>query len=215
MLVQDACQAHGARFRERPLTDFSPYVAYSFYPTKNLGALGDGGAIATNGGAISNRLRLLRDGGRKDDQVSRIPAINSRLDEMQCCYLRAFLPHLDDWNFRRAQLANLYDVLLRPCHGVRSVARGCGSVNHLYVIRAMNRDRLRDCLARHGVMTAVHYPNPLHLQPAFRSRVLQRGGLPRAEKACREIVSLPLWPYMPDAAVTEVTARILEFYRKN
>lgn len=213
VVVQDACQAHGTRFRERPLTDFSPYVAYSFYPTKNLGALGDGGAIATNRRAISNRLRLLRDGGRKNDQVSRIPAINSRLDEMQCCYLRAFLPHLDDWSVRRARLANRYDELLRPCYGVRPLARGSGSVNHLYVIRVPKRDRLRDHLARYNVMTAIHYPIPLHLQPAFRSRDLGRGDLPQAEKVCREIVSLPLWPYMPDVFIMEVAARILEFYQ--
>ncbi len=93
VLVQDACQAHGSRYAGKPLTDFSPYVAYSFYPTKNLGALGDGGAVTTNQRKIADVIRLLRDGGRRNDQLGRIPAINSRLDEMQCCYLRAFLPH--------------------------------------------------------------------------------------------------------------------------
>jgi dTDP-3-amino-3,4,6-trideoxy-alpha-D-glucose transaminase len=199
-LVQDACQAHGARYRGKPLTDFSPYVAYSFYPTKNLGALGDGGAVTTNLNSIAAQLRLLRDGGRRNDQISRIPAINSRLDEMQCCYLRAFLPHLRDWTARRATLAQLYDDLLRDTPTVRPIARGEDSVDHLYVVRASHRESLRKRLAEQGIMTAIHYPVPLHRQPAFRTK----DNLPHAEKACREILSLPLWPYLPKNSIKTV-----------
>jgi dTDP-3-amino-3,4,6-trideoxy-alpha-D-glucose transaminase len=198
-LVQDACQAHGARYEGRPLSDFSPYVAYSFYPTKNLGALGDGGAIVTNRPAIAEKLRLLRDGGRRSDQVSRIVAVNSRLDEMQCCYLRAFLPHLAAWNQRRSHLAALYDELLQESK-VQPIPRGQGSVDHLYVVRSSKRDRLRKQLATRHVMTAIHYPVPLHRQPAFRTK--ER--LPNAERACREILSLPLWPYLSEESVREV-----------
>jgi dTDP-4-amino-4,6-dideoxygalactose transaminase len=199
-LVQDACQAHGARYAGRPLTEFSPYVAYSFYPTKNLGALGDGGAIVTNRAPLAARLRLLRDGGRRNDQLARVPAINSRLDEMQCCYLRAFLPHLQDWTARRVRLAVLYDELLRDSAIVRPIPRGEGSVDHLYVVRSRSREKLRKHLSGCGVMTAVHYPIPLHRQPAFRTP--ER--LPHAEKACREILSLPLWPYLEEERVREV-----------
>jgi dTDP-4-amino-4,6-dideoxygalactose transaminase len=199
-LVQDACQAHGARYGGKPLTDFSPYVAYSFYPTKNLGALGDGGAVTTNRDAIAARLRSLRDGGRRNDQVSRTPAINSRLDEMQCCYLRAFLPHLRDWTARRATLAQLYDELLQDTRAVRPIARGENSVDHLYVVRARRREPLRTYLAEQGIMTAIHYPIPLHLQPAFRAK----DTLPNAENACREILSLPLWPYLPKKSLHTV-----------
>jgi dTDP-4-amino-4,6-dideoxygalactose transaminase len=205
-IVHDACQAHGA-----PLSFAAP-AAYSFYPTKNLPCLGDGGAVLTDSKTLAERVRHLRDGGRRNDQIARERAINSRLDEMQACYLRAFLPKLASWNADRVRLASLYDELLGDCPGVRPVARRKGSVCHLYVIRARRRDALRDFLAGYGIGTGVHYPAPLHLQPAFRAFGPGRGALPVAEKACREILSLPLWPCMPDAIPREVADRIHEFY---
>jgi dTDP-3-amino-3,4,6-trideoxy-alpha-D-glucose transaminase len=213
VLVQDACQAHGARFQGRPLTEFSGCAGYSFYPTKNLGALGDGGAIVTNRAAVARKLSLLRDGGRCNDQVSRVVGINSRLDEMQCCYLRAFLPHLADWNARRARVAAIYDEVLAGCPGIRPVARGADSVHHLYVARAARRNQLRDFLLRNGIASAVHYPVPLHLQPAFQGSGLRRGDLPVAERACREIISLPLWPHMPEAVACRVAQTVRRFYK--
>ena len=212
VLLQDACQAHGAQEAGRPLVSFSPAVAYSFYPTKNLPCLGDGGAVLTDSRAVAGKLRQLRDGGRHHDHVARVRATNSRLDEMQACYLRAFLPMLAEWNQRRARLAALYDQALAGCQGVRPLARRAGSVCHLYVVRAARRARLRKFLAERGVTTAVHYAIPLHLQPAFRDCGPRRGGLPVAEQACREVLSLPLGPYMPETAVEEVAARVREFY---
>lgn len=205
IVVQDACQAHGA-----PL-DFAAPAAYSFYPTKNLPCLGDGGAVLTDSRAFAERVRLLRDGGRRNDQVSRVRAVNSRLDEMQACYLRAFLPRLREWNADRARLADLYDRALADCPAVRPLARRAGSVCHLYVVRARRRERLREHLGRHGIATGVHYPVPMHLQPAFREFGPKRGALPMAERACREVLSLPLWPYMADGMVEEVAARVREF----
>jgi dTDP-3-amino-3,4,6-trideoxy-alpha-D-glucose transaminase len=212
VLLQDACQAHGAQEAGRPFTSFSPAVAYSFYPTKNLPSLGDGGAVLTDSRAVAEKLRRLRDGGRRNDQVARTRAINSRLDEIEACYLRAFLPKLAEWNQRRARLAALYDQALAGCDGVRPVGRRAGSVCHLYVVRAVRRDRLRKFLAKRGVITGVHYPVPLHLQPAFQDCGMKRSALPVAEQACREVLSLPLWPYMPETAVEEVAARVREFY---
>jgi dTDP-3-amino-3,4,6-trideoxy-alpha-D-glucose transaminase len=213
VLVQDACQAHGARFGGRPLTEFSACAGYSFYPTKNLGSLGDGGAIVTNRAAVARTLRMLRDGGRRNDQISRVAGINSRLDEMQCCYLRAFLPHLADWNGRRARIAAIYDELLAGCDGIRPLAGGADSVHHLYVARAARRSQLRDFLRRNGIASAIHYPVPLHLQPAFHGCGLRRGDLPVAEKACREIISLPLWPHMPEGAARRVARTVRRFYQ--
>jgi dTDP-4-amino-4,6-dideoxygalactose transaminase len=213
-LIQDACQAHGARCGGRAFTRYSPWVAYSFYPTKNLGCLGDGGAVVTNSAAVARQIRLLRDGGRDNDQFSRLPALNSRLDEMQACYLRAFLLHLDDWNRRRARLGALYDEALAGCAAVEPVRRSPESVNHLYVIRARNRDRLRAHLQKHGISTAIHYPQPLHLHPAFAGCGAKPGSLPQAERACREILSLPLWPYMPESAVQRVAEQTLRFYKR-
>jgi dTDP-4-amino-4,6-dideoxygalactose transaminase len=206
-VMQDACQAHGAPVSGRA-------IAYSFYPTKNLPCLGDGGAVTTDSMGIAVRLRSLRDGGRHNDQIARERAINSRLDEMQACYLRAFLPKLVEWNADRVRLAGLYDAALADCPGVKPIARREGSVCHLYVVRAARRERLRRFLGEQGIMTGMHYPVPLHLQPAFRDRRLGKGDLPVAERACREIVSLPLWPGMAEAAVEEVAGQIRRFYRR-
>jgi dTDP-3-amino-3,4,6-trideoxy-alpha-D-glucose transaminase len=211
-LVQDACQAHGATWDGKPFTKFSPYVAYSFYPTKNLGALGDGGAIATGAAKVAAAVRLLRDGGRRRGHVSEVAGVNSRLDEMQACYLRAFLPRLDEWNACRARTAALYDEALGDCPDLRTLQRPHGGVYHLYVIRAAHRGRLREFLHARGIGTGIHYSAPLHLQKAFRAAGLKRGALPHAERACREVLSLPLWPYLPEASAGKVAAAIREFY---
>lgn len=208
IVAQDACQAHGAG----PFTKASPYVAYSFYPTKNLPCLGDGGAALTDARRVANAVRLLRDGARRQGQVSRVRAVNSRLDEMQACYLRAFLPKLPEWNAQRVKLCALYDEFLQGCEGLQPLARRPGSVCHLYVARAARRTRLRKFLAERGVITGVHYPVPLHLQPAFQDCGARRGDLPVAERACKEVVSLPLWPGMRRAMVEEVAGRVREFY---
>jgi len=207
-LIQDAAQAHGARFHGKPLAAFSRYVAYSFYPTKNLGCMGDGGAIITDNAATRARLTVLRDGGRHGDQIAHSFGVNSRLDELQCCFLRAFLPHLNNWNAHRASIAAIYDEELRGCPGVTLVKRTGGSVHHLYVIRAERRDQLREHLASQGIGTAVHYPVPLHRHPAFS----QKGSLPHAEQAVTEIVSLPLWPYLKESSARLVAGRIRRFY---
>jgi len=212
-LIQDACQAHGASFHGKPFTAFSPYVAYSFYPTKNLGCLGDGGAIATNRKPTAKLLRELRDGGRRGGQITFRPGINSRLDEMHACYLRAFLPHLAEWNRHRRNIAAFYDQALRDCPGIQLIERTADSVCHLYVIRAARRDKLRAFLASKGIGTGIHYPVPMHLHPTFAASGQKRGDLPHAEKACREILSLPIWPYMPESAATEVAERLHEYYR--
>jgi dTDP-3-amino-3,4,6-trideoxy-alpha-D-glucose transaminase len=212
-ILQDACQAHGASCGDKPFTRWSA-AAYSFYPTKNLPCLGDGGAVLTDSAPAAARLRLLREGGRKNDQYSRLRGINSRLDEMQACYLRAFLPHLTDWNRSRTARAALYDEALRDCGGVLPVRHRAGSVHHLYVVRARRREALRRHLAALGIMTAIHYPIPLHLHRAFADCGLRRGDLPVAEKACREIVSLPLWPLMPESMPAHVAQAVRAFYEK-
>ena len=214
VLLQDACQAHGAMHQGKPLAAYGPYVAYSFYPTKNLGGLGDGGAIVTNSRAVDRRLRQARDGGRRPGgQVSYSKGINSRLDELQCCYLRAFLPKLEEWNADRRRLATLYDDALAGCEPVRPVRTSAESVRHLYVIRVPKlRDKLRAHLTAQGISTGIHYPAPLHLMPAFREGGLRRGDLPHAERACRELVSLPLWPRMPDWMALKTAETIRQFF---
>ncbi|MDX2180455.1 MAG: DegT/DnrJ/EryC1/StrS family aminotransferase [Bryobacteraceae bacterium] len=203
-VLQDACQAHGA-----PLTGLR---AYSFYPTKNLGCLGDGGAVVTDDARFAKRLREIRDGGRRGGQVAFVEGINSRLDEIQACYLRAFLPKLGEWNRRRRRLAAIYDAAFEDLESVRPVRRWPCSVVHLYVVRARRRDKLREHLAAKGIATGVHYPQPLHLHPAFADNGLRRGDLPHTEKACREIVSLPLHPFLDDFDVESIANEVRTFY---
>ncbi len=212
IVIQDACQAHGAVYQGGPLTERSAYVCYSFYPTKNLGALGDGGAIATADESVAARLRMQRDGGRgARPQVAETWGVNSRLDEMQCCFLRAFLPELREWNAHRAAIARIYDERLAACSGVKLLRRD-NSVHHLYVVRAQGRDELKQYLERRGIGTGVHYPVPLHLHPAFSDCGLRAGDLPEAEVACGEVLSLPVWPYMEFAAAEEVAECVRGFY---
>ncbi len=213
VLIQDACQAHGAFCGGRPLTAYSPYVAYSFYPTKNLGCLGDGGAIVTSRRSVAGKSRLLRDGGRDARHVSHIRAVNARLDEIQAAFLRVFLTRLKMRNERRRLLAADYAAALEGCDGATPVAQSEESVRHLFVVRARRRDLLRKYLAARGVQTGIHYPVPLHLHPAFGGCGAKRGEFPHAEKACREIVSLPLWPDLPRTSVQRVADLIRTFYR--
>jgi dTDP-3-amino-3,4,6-trideoxy-alpha-D-glucose transaminase len=213
VLVQDACQAHGAFWSGRPLTAFSPYVAYSFYPTKNLGCLGDGGAVATSRRSVAAKARLFRDGARDARHVSQTRALNARLDEIQAVFLRVFLTRLGMRNELRRRLAADYEGALEGCDGVTPVAQSDDSVRHLYVVRARRRDLLRKYLAARGVQTGIHYPVPLHLHPAFSSCRAKRGEFPHAEKACSEIVSLPLWPDLPRSSVLRVAELVRAFYR--
>lgn len=212
-LIQDACQAHGATHLGRPLSTYSPFVCYSFYPTKNLGCLGDGGAVLTRSANANRLLRLLRDGGRRGGQVAAIQAVNSRLDEFHACYLRAFLPHLDESNSHRRRIAGLYRECLAGIPGVRLLAENAESVHHLFVIRVRRRKALRDFLASHGIQTGVHYPVPLHRHPAFRSTVPAGLCLPAAERACREILSLPIGLHIRPADARRAASLVRRFYR--
>jgi dTDP-3-amino-3,4,6-trideoxy-alpha-D-glucose transaminase len=217
VVVQDACQAHGATRNGKPLAAYSNYVTYSFYPTKNLGCLGDGGAIVTNRPTVAKRLRQIRDGGRgfgglPQNQIAYVAGINARLDEIQCCYLNAFLPQLQQWTAQRRALAAVYDEMLAGVDGVGLVRRTAEAVCHLYVIRAKKRNPLREHLGKLGIGTGIHYPVPLHLHPAFAAAKQRKGSLPHAERAAQEIVSLPLWPQLPVEAVREVADAVRKFY---
>ncbi len=209
VVVEDACQAHGARYEGQTVGTIASLGALSFYPTKNLGAFGDGGAVLAADADDAARLRQLRNGGQKDRYSHDLSGINSRLDEMQAAILRAKLGHLDAWNERRRQLAALYNEELRGASVVlqheQPYAR---AVNHLYVIRHKRRDALVTALAAEGIQALIHYPVPLHLQGAFRHLGGKPGDSPVAEQACGEILSLPLYPELGDAQVRQVAAAV-------
>lgn len=209
-IIQDACQAHGATFRSKPLTQWSRWVAYSFYPTKNLGALGDAGALVTDDAELAQAARLLRTGGVKSCAVSERPAINSRLDELQAAILRAKLAHLEEWNRQRRRLAACYAERIGPPVG--GLPPAGEHVFHLYVIRDRRRLALRRFLSKAGIGTSVHYPRPLHFQRAFGGSLSRkRGTLPIAERACQEILSLPLDPYLTEKEVEQVCGTVCDF----
>lgn len=211
VVVEDACQAHLATAGGRPVGRGSAAAAYSFYPTKNLGALGDGGAVVTDDAALAERLRRLRNYGSSRKYVHEEPGVNSRLDELQAAFLRARLTRLDMGNAARRAIAARYGARLAGKTGLvlPAEASWAEAVYHLYVVRSARRDALRADLAAAGVETLIHYPVACHLQPAFASLGFGRGAFPLAEQLAAELLSLPLWPGMGDAGVDEVARAVL------
>jgi len=214
-IVEDAAQAHGARYRGRRVGGLAALGCFSFYPSKNLGALGDGGAITTDDGELATRVALLRDHGQRQKYVHDIVGFTSRLDGLQAAWLRVKLRRLEQWNARRRALAGLYDRALRDAPGIRLpvTAPEREHVYHLYVIRCHERDALKTHLEACGIAAGLHYPRPLHLQPAFAHLGYRAGDFPAAEAAAREVLALPLYPEMSDAAAAEVSDAVLAWSR--
>ncbi|HEY3108541.1 MAG TPA: DegT/DnrJ/EryC1/StrS family aminotransferase [Chloroflexota bacterium] len=206
-VLEDAAQAHGARYKGRPVGSLGDACAWSFYPTKNLGALGDAGAITTDDPALAERARRLREYGQTSRYVHATKGINSRMDAMQAAFLRIKLPRLAAWTTARRERAALYGRLLE---GVvkPSVAAYGEHVFHLYVVRAPDRDALRARLQERGIGTQVHYPIPVHRQAAYRETLDQAPYLPVTERAAAEILSLPLYPELPLADVETVAGAL-------
>jgi dTDP-4-amino-4,6-dideoxygalactose transaminase len=210
-LIEDACQAIGARYKDRPVGTISGVGALSFYPTKNLGALGDGGAVVADDAALAARLRRLRNGGQENRYRHLEPGINSRLDEIQAAILRVGLGRLESWTERRRALAAQYFSGLEGAGvGLPYEQPYARAVYHLFVVRHPHRDALAAALKERGIGTLIHYPFPLHLQEAFASLGGQEGDFPVAERAAEEILSLPLYPSMTDAQAEAVVAAVRE-----
>jgi dTDP-4-amino-4,6-dideoxygalactose transaminase len=209
-VIEDCAQSHGARLGTARTGAFGDLAAFSFYPTKNLGALGDGGLVATSDDGLAGRLRALREYGWRERYVSDLAGMNSRLDEIQAAVLRVKLSTLEADNGRRAAIAAAYDQglagLTLTLPGRRA---GANHVFHQYVVRSARRDALRAALAARGIGTNIHYPVPVHLQPAYRGRVaLAPSGLGESERAAREVLSLPLYPQLAATAVAETIAAL-------
>ena len=218
-IVEDCCQAHLATAEGRPVGTIGAAGAFSFYPTKNLGALGDGGAVVTNDAALAARIKRLRNGGQSDRYHHEDAGVNSRLDEMQAAILRARLPRLGAWTGRRRGLAAAYRRLLRNTPGIDVPAeRDPGHVYHLFVVRVHDissvrlqpdqhaRTDLQTSLASRGIETLIHYPVPIPRQPAFAG--IQPADCPIAMRACNEVLSLPLYPGLSDVDVERVAAAV-------
>ncbi len=213
-LIEDAAQAHGALYKNKPVGSFGTFAIFSFYPAKNLGALGDGGAIVTNNKKLATQFRLLREYGQIKKYYHLQSGRNSRLDSIQAAMLRVKLKHLDDWNKDRQQhaaqynqkLSSLTPVVLPSDYKMRK------SIYHLYVIKAPNRDKLMKYLLKKNITTLIHYPIPLHLQKAYSHLGYKRGDFPNAEKISRLILSLPMYPQLSQEQIDYTASSIKEFY---
>jgi dTDP-3-amino-3,4,6-trideoxy-alpha-D-glucose transaminase len=206
-VIEDCCQAHLATCAGRPVGSFSAIAAYSFYPTKNLGALGDGGALTTNDVTLAEHAKRLRNGGQTDRYHHIEFGVNSRLDEVQAAILRARLPFLTKWTTRRRELARTYRAALLDVDTVKVPPQfDPGHVYHLFPVLSATREATQAHLRDRGVETLIHYPVPIPRQPAFAS--MNPGDCPVATRVCQQIFSLPLYPALKDAAVTTVTTAL-------
>ena len=209
-VLEDCAQAHGATYHGKRVGSYGDIAAFSFYPTKNLGAYGDGGAIVSNNSELIERANLLRQYGWRERYTSDIKGMNSRLDELQAAVLRVKLRHLDSWNAARRERAALYTELV---HGVtlpREMPYG-ESVYHLYVVQTPKRDALVTYLKERGIGTMIQYPHAIHLQPAYTNLGYREGSLPVSERLAREIVSLPLYPELSMDDVKMIAKAVNEF----
>lgn len=207
VVVEDCAQAHGAAIGERKVGAWGQAGIFSFYPTKNVGGLGDGGAVVTNERVYAERVRELREYGWRERHVSEQPGVNSRLDELQAAVLRVKLHHLEAENQHRRALAAAYDAALRRTNlTLPTVAADCLHVYHQYVIRSEQRDKLRTALKKHGVTTQIHYPLAVHRQPAYQRL---RADCPLTEKIAGEILSLPIHAQLSRQEVERVCELIV------
>ncbi len=213
-LIEDSAQAHGAEYHGRRVSNFGDVATFSFYPGKNLGAYGDGGAIVTNNHDLALKMRMYANHGRQEKYTHLIEGTNSRLDTLQAAILRAKLKHLEQWNERRRKVASLYDQLLGSINGLSIPLTHASNrhVYHLYVVRAAGRDELQQHLKVAGIETGIHYPIPLHLQPAYKYLGYKLGDFPVSERVANDILSLPIDGDITDEEVFYIAETIKKFY---
>lgn len=209
-VVEDACQGHGAIYKGARVGSLGNAAGFSFYPTKNLGACGDGGMVTTNDAKVADTIRALRNCGQREKNIHELEPFNHRLDNLQAAILRVKLNYLEGWLESRRKLAALYRSLLAETEiQCQAEPPGYRHVYHLFVIRTKNRDAMQSYLKEHGVGTAIHYPLPVHLQPFYNKDGKGQGRFPVAEHICNEILSLPMFPELTEEQVEVVTSEIL------
>lgn len=212
VVIEDACQAHGARYKGKRVGSLGHAAAFSFYPGKNLGAYGDGGMVVTKDRKIANRLEMLRNYGQKEKYKHLFRGYNRRLDTMQAAILRVKLRYLEKWNAARRWNAKLYQKHLEGSGVVvPGEAGGAESVWHLYVIRTEQRDALKEHLINKGINASIHYPIPIHLQPAYHDLGYKRGDFPVTEAHADRILSLPMYAELTDRQIEFISQTVCEF----
>jgi len=216
LVIEDACQAHGAKYGRRKVGSFGAMGCFSFYPTKNLGGYGDGGMVVTDHHKYDQKLRLLRCYGEREKYHHILKGHNSRLDEIQAAILRVKLKHLDQWNEARRKKAELYTKMLSPSGVICPwEKKGVRHVYHLYTIETGKRDTLQTFLKKKGVETLIHYPIPIPFQRAYRELGYRRGDLPLTNRWSHKILSLPFFPEMEESEMEEVAEGIRSFFKTN
>jgi dTDP-4-amino-4,6-dideoxygalactose transaminase len=210
-VIEDAAQAHGAKYKDRHAGTIGDVGCFSFYPGKNLGAYGDGGLVITNNSEIAHQVRLLRNHGRIDKYEHLIEGYAYRLDALQAAILKVKLRYLEQWSEARRQHARQYDSLLKGARvSIPQELDNAWHVYHLYVVQAENRTELQQGLKTQGIATGIHYPIPLHLQPAYHHFGYQPGDFPVTETVCQKVLSLPMYPELTDEQVSAVATAIDE-----
>ena len=213
-IIEDAAQAHGAEYKGRKTGSIGDAACFSFYPSKNLGAYGDGGIITTNNEEIANKIKFLRNHGRTSEKyLHDMEGYSSRLDNLQAAILSVKLKYLDVWNNKRRENVLIYNRLLENLNDILTPyeAEYCSHVYHLYVIQTKYRDDLREYLKSRGVATGIHYPIPLHLQPAYNHLEYKEGDYPVTERVSQEILSLPMYPELDENQIIEIVEKIKHF----
>ena len=211
-ILEDAAQAHGARYKGKRTGGLGNIAGWSFYPGKNLGALGDGGAVTTNSDDLADRVRVLRNYGSRIKYLNEVKGVNSRLDEIQAAILRVKLRRLDNWNARRRAIAAQYHEGLKHSGLVLPyVPEWAEPVHHLFVVRSKRRDALRQHLEKSGIGALIHYPIPPHLQNAYKDMAMRPGSLPISERIHEEVLSLPIGPHLTESQAATVIRAIEEF----
>jgi len=212
LVLEDAAQAHGACYKGKRIGGHGDAVAWSFYPGKNLGAVGDGGAVTTNNPEIADRIRVLRNYGSRVKYVNEVQGFNSRLDPIQAAVLRVKLKYLDEWSFRRKNIAASYISHLASHISLPYIPEWADPAWHLFVVRSKRRDMLQKRLSDTGISTMIHYPIPPHLQQAYASLGFSQGDFPIAECMANEVLSLPIGPHLDLASMNAVIAQLRRFY---
>ncbi len=213
VVIEDACQAHGARYKGRRAGSMGHAAAFSFYPTKNLGGCGDAGMMVTNDASVVEQVRAMRNCGQREKYYHELPPFNHRLDTLQAAILRVKLRYLEGWIEARRRSAALYDKLLADSQVVTPMETPDAThVYHLYVIRTPHRDELQAHLREQGIGAAIHYPVPVHLQPYYTGNGFRRGQFPVTEQVCDQVLSLPMFPGMTVDQVQYVAAEVNRFF---
>jgi len=214
-VIEDAAQAHGAEYKSRKVGTLGDTACFSFYPSKNLGAYGDAGAVVTNDQRIADTVRLLRNHGRSEKNTHLVEGFGERLDALQAAVLRVKLAHLSEWIRNRLRIAHLYNELLSDFVDITTPyqAPEGSHAYHLYVIRTQKREQLREWLAERAISTGIHYPTPLHLQPAYKWIGHREGDFPVAELVARQVLSLPIYPEIASRQIEKVTDAIADFVK--